>query len=333
MVRPAHHQALVGLVASYSQWAESRAKNGPARLTWVCGESRILVHEVLGVTANAIGADDVEQWQAGSSSERDLWAAVMAVPVNGYKRLSIIRDAGKLHDWKQLRYWLDARAMMRGSYVLFESEDHDFPRDDDGKLVEPVDLLRDSTLGQVIRCSPLNAEDAVAWVRRQLPAVTPDQARHLLLRASGDLTEVRAVLAKARLFGGSITEEAFDLLCNELPGDFVERLLMRDLPGAMLAAETMTPDGFGRALGFLASRLELLSVLHRAGVEFISRRDVVSKLGVPGFLAQKYSAIASAEYGEKRVSRAWLALSAAEDAHRGGAKDGVAESLVVSWWA
>ena len=30
--------------------------------------------------------------------------------------------------------------------------------------------------------------------------------------------------------------------------------------------------------------------------------------------------------------KAWLALSAAEDAHRGGATDGVAESLVVSWW-
>jgi hypothetical protein len=222
---------------------------------------------------------------------------------------------------------------MQGSYLLFEAEEHDFPKDDDGKLTEPADWLRDSTVGQIIRCSPLNPEDAVSWVIRQLKWVTPEQARHLLFRASGDLAEARSVLTKARLFGGKMTDEAFDMLCDELPGDFAERLILRDLAGAMLAAETTRGEGLGRALGYLTSRLQLLSTLHRASQENISRRDVIIKLGVAGFLAQKYSAIASAEYGEQRVSRAWLALSAAEDAYRSGATEGVAEALAVSWWA
>jgi hypothetical protein len=328
-------------VSSYGQWASSRAKNGPARLTWVCGESRFLVHEVIGVTANAIGADDTEQWQAGRDRERDIWTAVMAIPVNGYKRLIIIRDSGQLRDWGQLRRYLDARklGLMQGSYLLFEAEEHDFPKDGDGKLTAPADWLRDSTVSQIVRCSPLNPEDAAAWVLGQFPFAAPEQVRHLLHRASGDLGEVRAVLVKARLLlrklppGSMLTAETFDLLCAELPSDFTERLILRDLSGAMLAAEALHTDDVSRSLGYLASRLELLATLHRAARDNTPRRDIIVKLGVSGFLVQKYFAVASAEYMEQRVSKAWLALSAAEDAHRGGATDGVAEALVVSWWA
>jgi hypothetical protein len=319
-------------MASYGQWAASSIKNGPSRLTWVCGESRVLVNEVIGATANAIGADDAEQWRAGKDREQDIWSAVLAIPARGYKRLTVIRDAGKLKDWQQLRYWMDSRALMQGSYVLFEAEETDFPKDDDGKLAPPADMLRDSAIGQIVRCSPLSPDDAVAWLIRQLPAVSEGQARHLLLRTSGDLGEVKAVLAKAGLFGGRITDEALDLLCAELPGDFADRLIVRDLPGAMLAADTMDEAVLSYSLGYLTSRLPLLSVLHRAELEHVSRRDVIAKLGVSAFLAQKYTRIAVAEYGESRVRRAWLALSAAEDAHRGGVSAGVAEVLVTSWW-
>jgi hypothetical protein len=319
-------------MASYGQWVTSSTKNGPSRLTWVCGEARILVNEVIGVTANAIGADDTEQWRAGKDRESDIWSAVLSIPATGYKRLIVVRDAERLKDWKQLACWLDARAQMTGSYVLFESGEHDFPKDKDGKMAPPADMLRDSTLGQIIRCSPLSPEDAVAWVTRQLPAVSEWQARHLLFRASGDLGEVRGVLAKAGLFGGRITDEALDLLCAELPGDFADRLILRDLPGAMLAADTMDASSFGYSMGYLTSRLELLSVLHRAGLDNTSMKDVISKLGVPAFLAVKYRRVATAEYGESRVRRAWLALSAAEDAHKSGVSAGVAEVLVSSWW-
>jgi hypothetical protein len=100
----------------------------------------------------------------------------------------------------------------------------------------------------------------------------------------------------------------------------------------MLAAETLSGESLGRAIGYLASRLALLSILHRASLDNVSRRDVIVKLGVPGFLAQKYQAVAMAEYGEQRVNTAWLALSVADDEHRSGDSAGVAESLVVSWW-
>lgn len=317
-------------MSSYSQWRASREKNGSARVTWVCGESRVLVNEVMVAITADIAAVDMEQWWAGKDTERDLWAAVLSIP-DGYTRLTVVRDAEKLKDWRPVRTLLDAR--LQGSYLLFESGDNDFPKDSDGKISAPAHWLRDSTNGQIIRCAPLSPDDAVDWVRMQLLAVTPDQARRLLLRASGDLGEARSVLAKAKLFGGRMTDEAFDLLCDELPGDFPERLILRDLPGAMLAAENIDKDGLARSIGYLASRLSLLSTLHRAHQDNVSRRDVIVKLGVPGFLAQKYNAVASAEYAEQRVNNAWLALSAAEDAHRDGIVDGVAESLVVSWWS
>jgi hypothetical protein len=299
----------------------------------VCGESRVLVNEVIGATANDIGADDTEQWRADKDSERDIWAAVLAIPANGYKRLIVVREAGHLKNWEHLRVRLEARALMQGSYVLFEAEEKDFPKDEDGKLAPPADILRDSSLGQIIRCSPLSPEDAVAWVIRKFPVVSEGQARHLLFRTSGDLGEVRSVLAKAGLFEGRIADEDLDLLCAELPGDFPDKLIMKDLAGAMLAADTMDDASIGYSLGYLVSRLALLSVLHRAGLDNVSRRDVVSKLGVPAFLAEKYSRIARAEYGEFRVRRAWPALSEAEDAHKSGISAGVLEVLITSWWS
>jgi len=320
------------VVASYSQWTVSRVKHGPSRITWVCGEQRVLVNEVIGVTSNVIGADDTEQWCAGQDSERSIWAGILAIPASGYKRLTVVREAGKLKDWSRLSEYLAARSLMQGSYVLFEAEEHDFPKDGDGKLAPPADMLRDSTLGQIIRCSPLNQEDSVAWVIHQLPAVSDSQARHLLSRTSGDLGEVRAVLAKVGLFNGRITDDILDLLCAELPGDFADKLILRDLPGAMLAAETMDAASLGYSIGYLASRLELLSTLSRAAQENVPWRDVVSRMGVPAFLAQKYFGLARIEYGTLRMSRAWHALSVAEDAYRGGVSVGVAEVLAASWW-
>ncbi len=321
-------------MSSYSQWLASHAKSGPSRVTWVCGEARVLVDEVIAATVGAIVPDDTEGWRLGRDVEREIWASVLAIPGYGRSRLVIVGDAGRLRDWKSLRWWLDARNLTQGSYLLFGAEENDFPRDGDGKIAEPVSWLRDSSVGQIVRCSPLNPEDAVAWVQRQLPSVTPVQAKRLLFRAAGDLAEIRHVLVKARLFSGSqMTDEAFDMLCDELPDDFAERLILRDLPGAMLAAESLVGDGLARAIGYLASRLQLLSTLHRAARDGVSWRDIVANLGVSRFLVQKYYAIASAEYGERRVNSAWVALSAAEDVYRGGAVDGVAESLVVSWWA
>jgi hypothetical protein len=316
-------------VSSYNQWSKAFAAHGPNRVTWVCGPERTLVSDVIATTAAAIAPDEADTWTAGRVRERDIWASVLAIPLTPV-RLVTVREAAKLRDWEKLHIWLAEKHSLRGSHLIFDSGADDFPRDGDGKLAEPCTWLRDSTVGQVVRCTSLDPDEAAAWACRQMPGLTVTQARHLLERAAGDLGEVRTVLSKARLLGGTVDDWALDLLCSELPGDFADKLITGDRKGAMLAAESLGDDGLGYSIGLLSSRLGTLAALHRAARDNISRRDVVGRLGVPAFLAQKYAGVAK-DYGEDRVARCWGALATVEDAYRSGSSEGAAEVLVVSW--
>jgi hypothetical protein len=312
-------------MGSYKQWAASFAKNGPARVTWVCGRERVLVSEVVDSVVRGVSPDYVEVYAAGRDREPDIWEAALS-SLSVQTRVVIVRNVAALKAWGHLHAWLRERP--RHIYLVFDDDREDFPRDD-GQLGVPLTWLRDTTLGQLVRCSALDPVDAVAWAQRQLPGLEDWQARRLLERASGSLSEVRTVLAKARMLGG-INDAAIDMLCSELPGDFADRLILGDRRGAMLAADSMGQDGLGFSLGLLASRLETLGTLHRAARDNVSRRDVTAKLGVPAFLAQKYAGVAK-DYGEERVARCWVTLVAVEDAYRSGKATGAAEVLVVSW--
>lgn len=320
-------------MASYGQWQASFAKNGPARCTWVCGAERLLVDEVTGATWTAIAriqeleSDQVVFCQAGSDPESGIWDLVLDAPHGPWRRVVVIRDAGRLRRLDHLEAWFASRLPI---WIVFQDNAADFPKDDAGKLTRPATWLRDSTMGQLVRCSPLDVDAAVAWARRQLPRLSEAQARRLLVRASGDLAEVRSVLFKAALFDGQVTDAALDLLCAELPGEFADLLVLGRPREAMRAAGVLDESRLRAALGLLASRLETLSLLHKAERDKVSRRDVITRLGVAPFLVQKFSGVAK-DYGEQRVSRSWLALAAAEDAVRSGARDGVAEALVLSW--
>lgn len=313
-------------MSTYSQWAGSFAKNGPARVTWVCGAERVLVHEVVHEVSAAIHPDYTESYTAGRDSEKDIWESALS-SLSVMTRVVLVRDASRLRAWHHLRAWMRSRP--HNIHLIFEAAEDDFPRDGDGKLEEHAAWLRDSSLGQLVRCSSLSPEDAVAWARRRLDGLGEDQARRLLDRASGSLAEVRTVLDKARLFRGRPTDEALALLCEELPGEFAERLILGDRKGALLAAESLGGE-LGSQIGLLASRLEVLSTLHRAARDNVSRRDVTGRLGVPANLAQKYAGVAR-DYPEERVARCWSALAVAEDAYRSGTAEGAAEVLVVSW--
>lgn len=318
-------------MSSFGQWS---ASDRLARVTWVCGSERVLVNEVVEVTSRSTLAEDSEVWNAGQHREKDIWAAVLSgrQSADAPTRLVTVRDAGRLCQWKYLESWLrSARPLMSGCYLIFQSDESDFPRDEGSKMAEPVSWLRDSTLGQIVRCAPLDVDNAISWVRTREPRLTEDQAKHLLFRASGDLAEVSNVLRKTKLFGGFADNYTLDILCSEMPGDFTDKLISKDQPGAMLAAESLTKDTLGYSLGVLSSRLETLSMLHQAANDNMSRREVISKIGVPAFLVQKYAGSARF-YDGKRTGSCWQALAVADDAYRSGITVGVAESLIVSWW-
>lgn len=296
-------------------------------MTWVCGPERTLAREVFESVALRVRPDFTERYAAGRDREPDIWEAVLS-SLSRQQRVVMVSSAGRLKNWSHLRAWLDDRPA--GIHLVFMASEDDFPRDGDGQLEVPAAWLRDSSLGQIVRCTALAPEDAVAWACGRLPGLSSQQAAYLLERASGSLAEVSTVLAKARVLGGQLNHAALDLLCSELPGDFADKLILGDRKGALLAAETMEEDSLGYSIGLLASRLETLGTLHRAAMDNISRRDVVGKLGVPAFLAQRYAGIAR-DYGEQRVARSWLALAVAEDAYRSGTAAGAAEVLAVSW--
>lgn len=312
-------------MATYWQWRRAVSRKGTPRVTWVCGSERVLVSEVVDGVGSAVMPDQTERYVAGTVPAREIWAAALAVPPGTERRLIVVSEAQKLGKWDNLHL----AARIPGTWIVLESSEDDFPRKD-GKLVPPATWLRDSTLGQLVRCGELTEPDAVAWVQLRLPQASSDTAVQLLRRAAGNLAEVRDVARMAHLFGGPITGEAINALCSELPHSFADMLVLGDRDGALLAADEQSPDDFGRSIGMLSYQLDMLALLHRAANENISRRDVTAKLGVPAFLAQQLAGVAR-EYGEERVARCRRALAVADCAWRAGASVGVAEVLVASW--
>ena len=298
----------------------------------MCGPERVLSDSVLGAIREFIRPAETCIYQAGTDSEDSIWASVLMAGWKPWTRLVVVRHAQKLCHWRHLRAWMDDRVPV---WLVLQSDEDNFPRDDEGDLAAPACWLRDSSLGHIVRCSTLDEDAAVAWACGRLTGLTGAQARNLLSRASGNLAEVSSVLLKARALDGRLPDAALALLCTELPGEFADLVIQGERAEAMLAAEGMGGQDLIRSIGLLASRLQVLTALHRAHRERLSLREVVTRLGVPAFLAQKYAEIARS-YDEERVSRAWLALTAAEDAYRSGAEsggvpEGIAESLVLSW--
>jgi DNA polymerase III delta subunit len=321
-------------MATYGQWARSREMR---RVAWACGSEPVLVEEVVS-EARSRSADCVTL-VAGDVPESDIWAVVsspLADPSGS--QLVIVRSAERLKRWDSLAPLLSARDLdaVRVVFVSGEPRLSQVRGEEKPVLAPHLALLRDSRAGQLVECrAPDDWRDPPEWLQdwasRQLGGTSREAGNYLLAVTGGSVAEAAAVGSKIRLAGLQPTAQIMSALAGRA-FSFTESLICGRRREAMVAAADMTPEELGRAIGQLASRLDVLAALRLAGEKRLDARETAVKLGVPHFLQLRYREPARS-YSAARVASCRSLLAAADDAWRSGESAGVGEFVAALWAA
>ena len=335
-------------MATYWRYRKGRW-NATRRVTWVCGEERVLVEEVVDHVRDFVAADAVDYVSlvAGVAGDRDIWAAANQYPVDpSARRLVLVRSAQWVKRWAPLQAWLaDVRSMPQ-TYLLFVSDDEDFPHKEvDGKqeLSPPCSWLRDSSSASIVKCGPLAAtvpmqhgrptrpgpSDAVAWL--QTHATMEDKtAEYLLTRVGGNLAAARNVAKKAALFDGVVSEQIIDVLCREAPAeDFVMRLITLDKQRAIEAGGFVPPNDYLRVIGEVDNRLQIAGQVYDMLRQRKTMRDAASS-GLPPFVLRQVWDSAR-HYDEQKQKKCRQTLAFVDEQVRAGNRTGALAALVAMW--
>jgi DNA polymerase III delta subunit len=316
-------------MGSFAQWKAAADKGEIRRCTWICGDQRVLVEEVVDTIRDFLGVSDLDYHSRSASANqpREIWAAANQYPLApGANRLVLVRDVEKLTGWEPWEGWLNRARYLPDVYLVLVSGEADFPNDDAGKhRVELAQAKR--RLVQMVRCAMPNEADAIAWAR-QRGNLDEDMARHLLTRAGGDLRVTAGVCAKLSLFPGRPGKGIINELCEENSGlSFVDALLNGNKPAALRALPNMDELEWLRVLGLLDSRLDTLATLWKAVRSGYTQREVT---GMPVFLVRQYMPVAK-HYDPQRCVYARRVLAVIDNAVRSGARGAAMESLVALW--
>lgn len=303
------------------------------RVTWVCGDQRVLVEEVVDTIRRLLApsALDYIPLYASESAEGHIWAEANQYPLNpGSNRLVLVRQAEKLTRWDRLQSWMTRTRQLPGVYLLLVSNETDLPYATAGGKragLKPHIAAIKAPRGSLVKCSMPNEADALAWVQRR-SQLDDAAARHLLTRCGGDLATAAAVCAKLAVFGGRASTATIDAMCTERPAaSFVDSLLALNKKQALLAVPDLAEREAAMLIGLLDSRLDLLQALHRIHNSGQSLRDLN---GINPFLARQYLPIAR-HYEPSRCVYRRRVLAVIDDALRSGARDAVWEALVALW--
>lgn len=320
-------------MANYSSWRAAADKGEVRRVTWICGDQRVLVEEVVDTVRGLLKASDLDYVSlvAGECQDKDIWAAANQYPMTpGANRLVLVRNAEKIKRWEPLAEWLANARALPTAHLLFVSNDPDVPYTltGDKRVPKPWIEAMKPPKGHIVRCGMPNENDAIAWVARRT-ALGQDIARYLLTRAGGNLALVASVCAKLSLFGAvAAGPRLIDELCREVPGDsFVECLLMGQKSKAYLAADTVDAREYRRVVGTLDQRLDLMQSLNRALRTGQTPREVQ---GLPTFLVRQFWPYAK-YYDPQRCAQNRRALAVVDEALKNGARDGLLEALTAVW--
>lgn len=317
-------------MGNYASWRAHADKQERRRITYVCGDQRALVDDVVSTTRRMVGAGPLD-YESTTGTDPGLWAKTHQHPMApGGNRLVVIRDAEKITSWEPLTIWVTQRRTLPGVHLIFVSNDADLPRQNTAKRAAAADHIEamKPPRGYVVRCSSVSAADALAWV---IARSTMDErtARHLLTRVGGDLTAAGAVCAKLRVFGDvDVTTTIIDNLVDKIPGDtFVELLLAGHKSDAFASISDIPDREAGKVIGLLDSRLDLLAKLWDAQAQGRYGQQIH---GINPFLIRQYTPIAK-HYEPARCAHSRQVLAVVDDALRQGARAGVWETLVALW--
>lgn len=318
-------------MGTYSMWRTHADQGVTRRVTYVCGDQRALVEDVVATVRRQVAASELDSIST-TGADRELWALAHQHPmVAGAARLIVVRDAEKVSNWAPLPGWLANTRQLPGVHLLFVSGAADLPREKGpGKRAptQPHIEAMKPPRGFVVKCSALSEKDAIAWVRSR-SYLDEHAARHLLTRVGGNLSAAGAVCAKVVVFGDvAVTTTIIDQLTRAIPADtFVDSLLTGNKNDAFTCIADIDAREYSKVVGLLDSRLDLLTLLWESQA---GGRYGQAVPGVNPFLVRHYTPIAK-HYEPRRCAYSRQVLAVVDDALRSGARDGVWEALVALW--
>lgn len=243
------------------------------------------------------------------------------------ERLIEVRGAESFgsSEWLEASAYLSARDIPTTRVVL------DIAADELPDIAPLKALVKRSACAQV-RCSPLNEDDAVAWLRGFAPVLTKNQAWRILQRTGDPLDARDAARAVHAVVGDrpQVADEVVLLLArSKLVGEFGHALLTGDKPGACELAPGVPVEEYPRIIGLLDVQVEVARRLREvqqteAPGKAIAELSRTSAL--PLNLVRDVAHVAR-HYTDAKARRATTALSVADAAVRQGATTGVLESL------
>lgn len=253
-----------------------------------------------------------------------MWAAIDQYPANTNDRqLTVVRDAEALEKWDHLIDWFASRHMPR-CHAIFVSNEEDTD-------TTTEHALRFVKSGRLIRCGPLNEEDAIAYVKHRLPGTDEETAKAALKRAVGNTYDVVNFLEKCKVLGIQPSQKATDLLLTTRSADdFVSLLTALRKTEALKAAATVPADDVSRIIGSLDLRLDQLQRLNTCQSRGMSMRDTITTTQIPPFVVLELLPHCQ-HYRRPDVKVRTEALALTDEAWQEGARSGVLETLVALW--
>lgn len=318
---------------SYSQWRTAADKGQVAKVTWVCGDQRVLVEEVVEETKRLLEVsefDYIPLW-AESDTELAIWDSAYQFPLEPEaRRLILVRQADCIQNWAPLEKWLVDSKSLSANFLLFVSDQADYPmtQDKDPKILPHIELIRKR--GKTVKCSMPSQAEVLSWIKRN-SRLNDFSANFLYERCGGDLSAVANVCKKSLMFkadpGSQILAELSKEYSNQ---DFSDCLVYQNKKAALLDLPNIPESDYSKIIGQLYSKLDILYALHRAGPNFNTTRELAEATGIKVFLVAKYLQ-ASKSYDRTKVANCRNILTVVDDAIQRHAADNAMELLVSLW--
>lgn len=318
---------------SYAQWRHSADKGQVARVTWLCGDQRVLVEEVIEETKRILGVTEFDYipLSAECDSPLAIWDAAYQYSLDpDANRLVLVREADKLTEWAALARWFADSRHMVNTYLLFVSDQPDLPTvpDTKGELMAHVELIK--AKGKTVKCSMPNEHELAQWIKRN-STFGDASVKFLLERAGSDLPTIANVCKKSQMFKSDPGSTIIAHLAEEFSlQSFTDALIFNNKKSALLELERTPVSDYGKLIAQLYSRLDTLHILHKAAPNFNTIKEMSAATGVKIFIIQRYLSTARA-YDRNKITKCRNVLTVADDAVQRHATDGVMELLVTLW--
>jgi DNA polymerase III delta subunit len=329
-------------MSTFSVWLQAYTKDPkPKRVTWVCGDARVLVDDVVASTVKAL---DLRPWSEtrfvmGEDRESAIWEALGQFPLELEDRVVVVYGAERIKNFSPLAKFIGQRKRNPHTYLILVSDspraERTKPNREEGTKAELLPhLALIQAKGRIVECKKFTnatAKHAVTWIQARAK-VSASVATHILLRTNGDLQAIRDVCVKVSVLPEA-TNVAVNALTPVLPTDtFADALMVLDRKTALAALQGLSESERVEALYDLSNRLDTARWVNGM---MTSRQ---SKTAIRAMLKERgqahlvdYLMDTAKYYNPKRGLEVRRVLDGAIRAFESGARDGVLESVIAVW--